>query len=298
MTSRRSDITTLSVSNLKGGAAKTVTSVALAELAARAGASVLLVDMDPQGTASAWLASRSRGTTKLLTEGFDPGEDITAAFPPQSSRGKGEPRMFEPEQGGGGGGRIDIVAADRSLEDAAERRASDLSRRLEKLWRGAADGYDIALVDTPPQAGRLVTAALLSTAGALVPVAAGRGAMDGLQHVLQYARRIGGADVKATFACDVDARTYLDKQVAQKLVDQLGLISDDGRACQHYVRSTVSVREAEAAGEPLGEYSPRSTAWADYRAIGRELCEASVLPTGLPVEKVEEAAGLDHEEVK
>ena len=278
MTSRSADLPTLSVANLKGGAAKTVSSVALAEVMVRAGANVLLVDLDPQGTASAWLAKRSRSSTELLTEGFDPSEDVVTAFVPKS------------------GGRLDMVTANRSLEDAAERRASDLSRRLEKLWRGAAGGYDIGLVDTPPQAGRLVTAALLATTGVLVPVAAGRGAVDGLQHVLQYARRIGGADVRATFACNVDARTYLDKQVAEKLIDQLGPLSDGGRACRHYVRSTVSVREAEASSEPLGAYASRSTAWTDYQAIGHELHDAGVLPTGPSASDVGEGAQVKREE--
>lgn len=262
MTSRTNDLKAVSVANLKGGAAKTVTTVTLAEMMARAGASVLLVDLDPQGTASAWLSVRSNSVTRLLTEGFDPAGGVTTVFVPDED------------------GRLDIVTSNRSLEDAAERRASDLSSRLEKLWRGASGAYDIALVDTPPQAGRLVTAALLATTSILVPVAAGRGAVDGLQHVLQYARRIGGADVQAAFACNVDARTFLDKQVAKKLIDQLGPLSEGGRACQHYVRSTVAVREAEASGEPLGIYAPGATAWADYQAIGHELHEGDVLPTG------------------
>ena len=157
-TGRQHDLTTFSLANLKGGAAKTVSSVVFGEIMARAGASVLLVDLDPQGTASAWLSKRAGHATKLLTGDFDPAGGIVP--------------VFEPE----GGGRLDMVAANRSLEDAAEQRPSDLSRRLEKLWRGASEGYDVGMVDTPPQAGRLVTAALLSTAGILVPVAAGRGA--------------------------------------------------------------------------------------------------------------------------
>lgn len=277
MTSRSTTLPTFSLANLKGGAAKTVSSVVLAEIMARSGANVLLVDLDPQGTASAWLSERSDAATRLLTSDFDPSEGIIP--------------VFEPEEGG----RLDIVTANRSLEDAAERRASDLSRRLEKLWRGAAEGYDVGMVDTPPQAGRIVTAALLSTSGAIVPVAAGRGAVDGLQHVLQYTRRIGGAGVEAAFACNVDARTYLDRRVAEKLIDQLGPLSDDGRACRHYVRSTVSVREAEADGSPLGAYAPRSTAWTDYNALAEELSEAEVIPSGSCLEEMEDAASVDHE---
>ena len=290
MISRSNHLPTFSVSNLKGGAAKTVSSVALAESMARAGASVLMVDLDPQGTASRWLTDPSDSSTKLMTSGFDPGEDIDVVFVPGSRPDDRTQDIFGLEHEG----RVDMVTADRSLEEATERRPSDLSRRLEKLWRGAESGYDVAVVDTPPQAGSLVTAALLSTASVLVPVAAGRGAVDGLQHILQYTRRIGGAGVEATFACNVDVRTHLDRQVAENLVDQFGPISNEGRACRHYVRSTVSVREAEADGTPLGEYAPRSTAWTDYQAIACELYDAGVLPAG-PLEKeVSDAAQLNH----
>jgi chromosome partitioning protein len=275
MTSRPSGLPTISLANLKGGAAKTVSSVALAGVMVRSGASVLLVDLDPQGTASAWLAERSDAATRLLSGDFDPSEDVTGAFVPEE------------------GSRLDMVTSNRSLEDATERRPSDLSRRLEKLWRGAAEGYDVGMVDTPPQAGSLVTAALLSTASVLVPVAAGRGAVDGLQHVLQYTRRIGGAGVEAAFTCNVDARTYLDRRVAERLIDQLGALSNGGRACRHYVRSTVSVREAEADGSPLGEYAPRSTAWTDYNALAGELFDAGVIPAGPDGAGTEGAASID-----
>lgn len=293
MTSRSDGLVTLSVSNLKGGAAKTVSSIVLAEAMALAGANVLLLDLDPQGTGSAWLAGRSDSATKLLTGGFDPGEDIDVAISPPAQDSD------QPTLGILGSediGRVDMVTSDRSLEDATERRTSDLSQRLEKLWRGAEGGYDVAVVDTPPQAGSLVTASFLSTAKVLVPVAAGRGAVDGLQHVLQYTRRIGGADVKAAFACNVDARTYLDKQVAEKLVDQLGQISEGGRACQHYIRSTVSVREAEAASEPLGTYAGNSTAWTDYKAVASELHTAGVIPVGPSKEQIRDPAQLDRDE--
>lgn len=280
MTSRQSSFETISVSNLKGGAGKTVSAICIGEALSRAGAAVLLVDLDPQGTASAWLDERSNSTTRLLTEEFNPGEDVTAVFNPE------------------GEGRLDMITSDRSLEDASERRPSDLSRRIEKLWSGAQKGYDVGMIDTPPQAGRLVTAALLSTSGIVVPVVAGRGSVDGLQHVMEYTRRIGGADVRATFACKVDARTYLDRRVAEQLVNQLGPLSEGGRACDHYIRSTVSVREAEADGSPLGEYANRSTAWTDYLAITAELHEGGVFPLGpVHADMSGEAAAIDREAV-
>jgi len=260
----------LTVCNLKGGAGKTTSAVCLADVWARHGAAVLLLDLDPQGTASAWLAARSAAMSRLLTGGFDPDDHITPVLETDA-------------------GRMDMVASNRSLHDATERRTSDLARRLERLYRSAASAYDLVMIDTPPQAGRLVSVALLSTNAAVVPVAAGRGSVDGLRHVMDFAKPLG-TEVAAAFTCNVDARTTLDVQTARQIVDHLGPLANNGRGARHYVRSTVSVREAEAAGQLLGTYASRSTAWTDYRALGAEL--ASIAGLDLALEAPDDAAHI------
>ena len=242
---------TLSVTNLKGGAGKTSSSVGIADALTEAGADVLVVDLDPQGTASAWMGRRSDACRHLLTTGFDPSEHVLSI--------KDDP------------GRLDMITANRSLERAEDRRASDLASRLERLWKGSESSYDIAMLDTPPQAGTLVTAALLSTAAAIVPVAPGRGPVDGLKHVMEYTKRIGGANVEAAFACNVDLRSKLHKTLPHQLVERLGPLDKQGKAARHYVRSTVRVQEAEAKGELLSVFASSSTAWTDYKALTSEI---------------------------
>jgi len=242
---------TISVTNLKGGAGKTSSVVGIADALTQEGVDVLVVDLDPQGTASAWMGRRSDACRHLLTTGFDPSEHVVST--------KEE------------SGRLDLITANRSLERAEDRRASDLASRLERLWKGSEGSYDIAILDTPPQAGTLVTAALLSTAAALVPVAPGRGPVDGLKHVMEYTKRIGGASIRAAFACNVDVRSKLHKTLPRQLIEQLEALDREGKAARHYVRSTVRVQEAEAKGELLSSFAPSSTAWADYKALTAEL---------------------------
>ena len=244
-------ISTAALTNLKGGVGKTASAVATAEALVRGGANVLLVDLDGQGTLSAWLHERSDACRHLLTTGFNPEDHIHTVYAE--------------------GGRLDVVTANRSLKKTASRRPSQLASRLERLWSASEEAYDVGLVDTPPQASGLVTAALLSVSAALVPVSPGRGAIDGLQHVMEYTSQIGGASVKATWACNVDVRSKLHQRIAPQLITRLGSIEDGGKAARHFVRSTVRVQEAEAAGEPLGEYAPSCTAWADYRSLTAEL---------------------------
>ncbi|MFB6274491.1 MAG: ParA family protein [Salinibacter sp.] len=244
-------IQTAAFTNLKGGVGKTASAVAIAEALTRDGAGVLLVDLDGQGTLSAWLHERSNACRYLLTTGFNPDEHVHTV--PTDT------------------GRLDVITSNRSLKKIGSRRPSQLASRLERLWDASEDAYDVGLVDTPPQASGLVTAALLSTSAALVPVSPGRGSVDGLQHVMEYTSQIGGAAVKATWACNVDVRSKLHQRIAPQLISRLGSIEDGGKAARHYVRSTVRVQEAEAAGELLGDYASSCTAWADYRALTAEL---------------------------
>lgn len=267
-------ISTAAVTNLKGGAIKTASTVSISDALARSGANVLVVDLDAQGTLSAWLHERSDACRHLLTTGFDPSEHVHTV--PTDD------------------GRLDVVTSNRSLRKTASRRPSDLASRLERLWKASEDVYDVGLVDTPPQASALVTAALLSTAAALVPVSPGRGAIDGLQHVMEYTSRIGGAPVEATFACNVDLRSKLHKRITPQLITKLGALDEGGKAARHYVRSTVRVQEAEAAGELLGDYAPSCTAWADYKALTAEL--GPVL--GFEMPEVEDGVRASKEDVE
>jgi len=238
------------IANLKGGAGKTTSAVCFADVLSREG-HVLVLDLDPQATLSAWLCGRDVGARELLVGDFDPGEHVKSVHD-----------------------RLDVIPANRSLERASGKRASELAARLERLW-DAVSGYEYILVDTPPQAGKLVTAALMSSDDVLCPVAPGRGAVDGLVHLLDYTRRIGGAEVRKAFACNVDLRSKLHKQVPQDLQDKLG-----EKASRHFVRSTVQLQEAETASELPSSYCPDATAWEDYEALTADLFNLSTESKG------------------
>src|SRR6267142_1722403 len=61
---------TIAVVNRKGGSGKTTTAVSLAAVLAERGFPTLLIDLDPQGSASAWLADEpdDRGRIYAFTE--------------------------------------------------------------------------------------------------------------------------------------------------------------------------------------------------------------------------------------
>lgn len=244
-------MTVYTFANLKGGSGKTTSAVSIAEAMASAGRDVLVVDLDPQGTLSRWMAGRSGAATSLL-------------------RGNPEEMSVQPVDLDGAPGSVDVVGADRSLAQMDDLRAAKLAGRLEDLW-GASKGYDYGLIDPPPSVGALVLGALMASDGTFSPVEAGPGAMDGLKDTLQLVNRTGTAPLRGAFACRVDVRTTLDTSVRKGLLEELGAVEDGGRAFRTHVREAVAMREAQAASVPPGIYDPGMTAVADYADLTEEL---------------------------
>lgn len=237
----------LTVCNLKGGSGKTTSTAALAaELAVR-GRRVLAVDLDPQGSLTMTLGGTPSPSARALLDGGD--ADLT------DNTVEG----------------VDLIGADRALARHERGRAAQVAQRLQGLWQAAGDAYDVALIDPPPASGSLVLGALMASDGVLVPVAVGRGALEGLGDTIQLIEETGTAPVRGTFATRVNVSAGHDRDTVEYLSRQLGALKDGGLALDTFVRETVRVREAEMAGQPVTIYDRSSTAAEDYRAVVDEL---------------------------
>ena len=243
--------------NLKGGAGKTTSAVALAEALSHQGQRVLVLDMDPQATCSRWMAASANHMTRLLDGAFEGSEHVQAVTK-----------------------RIHLVAGNRSLARVEDKRAAKIAMRLERFHEAAAATYDVVLIDPPPSVGTLVTAALIASDEVLSPVEAGPGAVDGLSDTLAYIRRTGGAAFRGAFACRVDVRTTLDRQVPELLLEEFGAVEDGGKAFRTYVRETVQMREAQAAHALPRQYASSMTAVKDYQRLTDELQTHAPLTDG------------------
>ena len=246
-------------SNLKGGSAKTTSTLAVAAELARRGRAVLAVDLDPQATLT-------------TSAGLEPGPAAASLL---SGEGSPEDALARVVDASGDaalptGGALHVLPADRRLLRLERTAPVQLSRRLLALLDLVEGDYDVAVVDTPPQASALVTAALASTDLVLVPVASGRGALDGLGDVVELTERFGTAPVTGAFVTRVNTSSLHDRELVEYVASQVS--GPDGTpALRAFVRETVRVREAEMARVPVPFYAPSSTAAQDYAALVDEV---------------------------
>ena len=136
----------ITVSNFKGGVGKTTTAVNLAALCARRGLRTLLVDLDPQASATDYFglyaeAESGANVIGLLYEGMSVEE---MAYDTATEN-------------------LKVVPASLALIDQNELLLAEQS--LKFALDDAAGDYDVVVIDTAPSAKQLVLCAYVATSG-------------------------------------------------------------------------------------------------------------------------------------
>lgn len=136
------------VVNQKGGVGKTTVSLALGAAAVRRGRRVLLLDLDPQASATSVLGAdlddRATMTGVMLNHDCTLAEAVSAT-----------------------GWGLDLAPADRALRSADSGVAADADPVLPRQLETVGD-YDLMLIDCPPNLGALTINALAAASHALV----------------------------------------------------------------------------------------------------------------------------------
>lgn len=249
---------TIAVANQKGGSGKTTSVVNLAAAFAELRQRVLVVDLDPQGSASSWLgvSESGPGLLDVFTGGKVHVADLAhdtaiadVAIVPAS------PWLATVERAVAG-----EVGAETLLREAV--------RQLPRRW-------DVLLVDCPPTLGFLTVSALVACRELLVAVEAHVMALAGLAALLQTVERVRERlnpqlKVAGVLACRVDARTRLAHDVVDRLRERFGPL-----VLQTVIPESVRLAEAPSFGQAITSYAPDSAGSLAYRAAARELLKGS-----------------------
>ncbi|MGH9300925.1 MAG: ParA family protein [Acidimicrobiales bacterium] len=251
---RKAGPTRLVVTAHKGGVGKTTLAVNLAAVFAQAGRRTLLVDVDPQGTASVSLGlfEVAKPSMYEVLMGTSPARDAIVAT---SIDG------------------LDLLPADLDLagaEIALPRQPMPAWQcRLHDVLAGVENAYDIVVLDCAPGLGVLAFAGLVAGDWALLAATPAYYSLRSIAHVLDtvtQAQTFNPAlQVLGIVPSIVGTRTLVRDEVLE-IIDQ--------RWAQWALPGLprrVAFEEAAVAGQPVTTYAPASSAASCAVTLAQEI---------------------------
>lgn len=242
----------ITLSNNKGGSTKTTTAVSLAAAFAERDLRVLVVDLDPQGSATRWLGCEEAPIG--LVEFSEGGVRVSELVKSSTARG------------------VEVVPTSPSLVPSGEVTENHTGLAIVRAFRRLPDYWDLVVVDTPPTIGYLSLAPLVASDHVVIPVEAHAIAMSGVSSVLaslERARQRVNTQVRllAIIACRVNATVHA-RDIVARLRTEYGDI-----VLPNVVRESIRVAEAPAFHMPITRYAPTSSIADDYRRVADEILE-------------------------
>ena len=243
----------IAVANHKGGVGKTTTAVCLAAALVERERSVLLIDLDEQGSASDWLANQRDQAGAELAAALLQGTGLT-------------PLVQETACG------VDLIATNELFhsfhvealsEPGAEHLLQDALKNLEPRW-------DYLIFDCPPSLNIATVSALVASDYLLVPVETKFLSLKPLARIFQLFTRVQKRlnpelRLAGVLASKVRGGTRHCADVVERLRASFG-----DALFKTVIRDSIRVGEAPGHGKGVTLYDPGGLGAADFRALAAE----------------------------
>jgi len=242
----------IAIMNQKGGVGKTTTTINLGHALARAGKSVTLLDMDPQGQIATGLglSNEQGGMDQVLLAG-DALDDMVISAREQ----------------------LNIVPAGNMLADF-EHVTNGGSSRGKKLKNAIEASslveQDFILIDCPPSSGLLGVNAMFAADELIVPVSGDYLSLQGLSRMMQILKRAESLIGHQINLWLVSTRMQMRRRLTQEVRKRV-LKYFPGRVFSTVIRENVSLAESPSFGKTIFDYKESSAGAEDYQSLAQDL---------------------------
>ncbi len=248
------------VSNQKGGVGKTTTAVTLGCLLAAEGRRVLLLDLDPQGSLSAYFrcnpdASHS-SVYALFAASANADENLSVQALIRET----------------GTANLSLLPASTAMATLDRQLGAQggMGLVIRRALAGLESHFDYVLLDCPPMLGVLMVNALAACERLLIPVQTEFLALKGLERMLSTLQMIGRSrgsvlpyTVIPTF---FDRRTRASTEALRMLRDQ-----HKEHLWDRVVPIDTQFREASRQGQPINRFNATARGTQAYASLLRWL---------------------------
>ena len=234
--------TVLSVVNHKGGVGKTTTAVNVSAILGEMGKKILLIDLDPQGSASLHLGTHDDGVALLRAM------QGTVSFPVTETKVKG----------------LHLVPSGPAFAEARLRFTGSVGTEVLSRCLSRTEGeWDLVVVDCPPGPDILTFGALKLSDYLLIPVEATHLSFRGVDQITSSLElmQVGGLTILGIVPCRSHPRRRVHKEIMEKLEKAFP------KKIAPPVRECAKLAEAPGRGQPINLYAPRSIGGEDYRVL-------------------------------
>ena len=251
----------ISISNQKGGVAKTTSAVNLGIGLAKLGSKVLCIDSDSQGNLSV-----SLGIAEPDSLDYTLADILRDTINEIEIGRKGILHHKE---------YIDFIPANIDLSDMEIQLINTIGREtiLRQYIEQIKDYYDYIIIDCSPNLGMITINALTCADSIVIPVQASYLPLKGLQMLIKTIMKIKRQlnpklEIEGILITMVDGRTNYSKEIIQLLKNEYG---DTIRIFKNVIPRSIKQDETTVSGNSIYKYAKNSKVAKSYESFVSEI---------------------------
>ena len=247
----------ISVTNQKGGVAKTTTVFTISNILASHGKSILMIDLDPQASLTLCAGIDKRKLTQSMYQVICESDNIQDII---------IKNICEKNN-------LHLAPSSGRLSNADIKLASEHGREniLKKILGKIKNQYDFIIIDTSPALSLLVTNSLIASDGILIPVCADNLSYEGLTDLFETINIIKenlnpNLNILGAVITQYDKRTLHSREAKSFLEENYNIIAT--------IPISTQVKDATLIGKSISDLNPNHEITENYKKVTEVILNA------------------------